>query len=134
MTRRVVLVCGPPGAGKSTYAATLGLEVYDADDPCWAGSEAAFRAAITRLAGQRDAQAAVIRSGATRSARGKAALLCGATETVVLDVDEQACIERVQARGGVQQLVHREVAGIRAWWERYEPDETTEGLGTSEPW
>lgn len=131
MTRRVVLICGPPGAGKTTLARSLGLQVYDADDACWP-SEQAFRASIARLAAQRDAQAVVIRAGATRSARGKAALLIGATETVLLDIDEAECVRRVQARGGAQ--VHREVVAIREWWKRYEPDQDPTKLDQSEDW
>jgi hypothetical protein len=36
--RQVILLCGPPAAGKSTHARTLGLQVFDLDDPhyiCW---------------------------------------------------------------------------------------------------
>lgn len=132
VTRRVVLVCGPPGAGKTTYAHSLGLQVYDADDACWP-SEQTFRASIARLATQRDAQAVVIRAGATRSARGKAALLIGATEVLLLDVDEAECIRRVQARGGAQ--VHREITAIRQWWERFKADDDdAEPPETSEEW
>ena len=47
--RRVVLICGPPGAGKTTLAKTLDLTVYDIDDPDWI-SEAQFRRAIASLA------------------------------------------------------------------------------------
>jgi len=65
--REVVLICGPPGAGKSTYARSTGLKVYDRDDPQWT-SERQFRQALERLRRDPSAQAAVIRSGATRSA------------------------------------------------------------------
>ena len=125
VTRRVVLICGPPGAGKTTYAHTLGLDVYDVDDPRWPG-EAAFRDALRRLARNPRAQAAVIRSGATRAARAKAAQLCRATEIVVLATDAATCIARIVQRGRTDH--QREIAAVTSWWERYEPDDGSTAL------
>jgi len=121
MSRRVVLICGPPGAGKTTYAHTLGLKVYDVDDPHWTG-EAEYRAAIAALANTPTAQAAVIRSGATATARHKAVQLCGATETIVLAVDPSTCADRVITRD--RHHHHRELAAITAWWSKYSSDQS----------
>lgn len=126
MSRRVVLVCGPPGSGKTTYAHSLGIDVYDIDDAKWGNSERLFVIGLARLGQDRNAQAAVIRSGATRSARGKAALLVGATEIVVLDVEPKVCIERVVARARPRPSLRVQIAAIKTWHERYEPELASE--------
>jgi shikimate kinase len=116
-----VLVCGPPGAGKTTWSRRSGLTVYDRDDPEWQ-SEREFRDAIARLADDPDAQAAVIRTGATRSARARSADLIGATETIVLAVDADECRRRITARGPQAMVsVKTQMAAVDTWWRRYEP-------------
>ncbi|WP_166390286.1 hypothetical protein [Nocardioides ochotonae] len=119
--RQVVLICGPPGAGKTTYAHTLGLEVYDLDDAKWGGSDALFRAALVELREQPRARAAVIRTGATISARQKSATTMGATECVVIDTDLATCVERIKARGRTEPPINVQVRGARDWWAKYEP-------------
>lgn len=131
MTRRVVLVCGPPGAGKTTLAKSLGLEVYDIDDPQWGNDEARFKAALEHLNRDLDAQAVVIRSGATRTARAKAAALIGATETRVVTTPEAECIKRVVARNRPRPPIKVQIAAVESWWMKYEPD--TEGPVTQAP-
>lgn len=119
--RRVVLVCGPPGAGKTTYAHTLGLEVYDLDDAKWAGSDALFRAALVRLREEPGARAVVIRTGATLSARQKAATNMGATECVILAVDAAECERRIRQRGRTSTPIGMQIKAARDWWRNYEP-------------
>lgn len=123
-TRNVVLVCGPPGAGKTTHARTYGLPVYDIDDPEWSADEQRFRAALARLGRTRGAQAVVIRAGATLAARRAAAELVGATTTVVLDTDAGTCIRRVRARARPRPPVPQQVAAVRAWWRDHTNDTT----------
>lgn len=122
MVRRVVLVCGPPGAGKTTLARSLGLDVYDIDDERWGNSEHTFRRHLALLASNLDAQAVVIRAGATRTARAKASALIGATETIVVTTPEAECIKRVVARNRPRPPIKVQIAAVKTWWSRYEPD------------
>ena len=128
--RRVVLVCGPPGAGKTTLAKSLGLEVYDIDDPQWGNDEARFKRALERLNRDLEAQAVVIRSGATRTARAKAASLISATETTVVTTPEAKCIKRVVARNRPRPPLKVQIAAVKSWWMKYEPD-TLESVTTA---
>lgn len=119
--RRVVLIAGPPGAGKTTLARSLGLDVFDVDDTFWSGDESRFRVALLEIAADADARAAVIRSGATRSARAAAADLVGATQVTVLATDLETCISRIRQRARPVPPVQHQIAAARRWWSQYEP-------------
>lgn len=119
--RHVVLVCGPPGAGKTTYAHSLGFEVYDLDDAKWQGSEALFRAALLRLREEPEARAVVIRTGATLSARQRAASTCGATDCLVLDTALDVCVARIKERGRTAPPIRVQIKAAADWWAKYEP-------------
>lgn len=122
INRRVVLICGPPGSGKTTLAHSLGLdEVFDLDDDRWGGSDPLFRAALVRVRENPRASAAVIRTAATLSARRKGATNCGATEVVVLDTPLATCVERIKARGRTNPPIRYQINGAREWWQKYEP-------------
>lgn len=114
MTRRVVLLCGPPGAGKSTLAAELGLRVFDLDT--WSGTPKSFRAAISQLRHDPAAAAVVIRC----SPFADTAQMCGATEQIVLDVPLSECIRRIRARKRTNPPLRAQIAAARDWWDQYE--------------
>lgn len=115
--RKVVLLCGPPGAGKSTAAAASGLAVFDRDHPQWE-SEAQFRRALGALGQRRGAQAVVIRAGATSSARAKAAALIDATHTFVLLAPLPVLEQRIRARARIDKVTT--LIAARTWLERFD--------------
>jgi broad-specificity NMP kinase len=121
--RRVVLVCGPPGAGKTTRARALaeaeGLAVYDWDDPQWIG-EAHFLQAMRAVGADASARAVVIRCAATRARRAQAAALCRATDIEVLVEDPEVCLARILERGRGD--VRKQMRGVRTWFAEERAD------------
>lgn len=123
--RIVVVLCGPPGSGKTTVARMSGLEIFDRDDPKWSG-EGEFRAALRRIAADPHARAVVIRSGATSSARWTARRLVGATHCYLLRVDERTARGRVQARERSDKV--RVLAGLPKWYADFDHVDQVEGF------
>lgn len=115
--RLVVVLCGPPGAGKSTAARESGPAVYDRDDPAWS-SEREFTAALRALRSDPLARAAVIRTAATASARAKASAMVGATHLFVLLADLPTLEARIRERGRGDKV--RTLAALRGWFDAYE--------------
>lgn len=121
--RRVVLLCGPPGAGKTTAARASGLEVFDRDDAAWV-NEAQFRAALEDLGRRRFAHAVVIRAGASSSARRRWAELVRATHVLLVLEPAEVSAARVRARGRDDMV--RTLAGINRWWSAFDHDDGAE--------
>lgn len=120
MGRVVVVLCGPAGAGKTTAAHASGLDVYDRDDPQWS-SEKQFTTRLADLARDPRAEAVVIRSGATSSARRKAAALVGATHVYVLTADVAELDRRIRERNRADKIAG--VQSVRSWFAKFDRDD-----------
>lgn len=118
--RIVVVLCGPPGSGKTTQARASGLPVYDRDDPQWA-SEAQFRAAIRRLATQPTARAVVIRAGSSSSARRAASQMVGATHTFLITAPVAELKRRLIQRR--REDWRGTLLGVDRWHEQHDRDD-----------
>ena len=122
--RQVTLITGPPAAGKTTHAHSLGLTVYDVDDEQWT-SETEYIDAIATLAHDPHAQAAVIRTSNPHTW----AKLIQATETIAINPGQAECERRARARG---RNVAATIAAIRKWFDT-EPVFPTEGQDRKPP-
>lgn len=118
--RTVVVLFGPPGAGKTTTARASGLVVLDRDDPQWSG-EAQFAAALDSLGAASRARAVVIRSGATSTARRRVVEQVRATHWFLVLAPREELARRVRARRR-EDLV-RTLAGIDRWFRRFDRDD-----------
>lgn len=118
--RRVVILCGPPGAGKTTVAQVSGLQVFDRDDPQWT-SEKDFVDALAQLRADPTAQAVVIRSAPTSSARALATLLVGATHVYMVMAERNELMRRITRRGRHDQRQTK--AGVDSWLSRFDRDD-----------
>lgn len=140
--RMVVLVAGPPGAGKSTYARELaaryGLRLLDRDDVEWKG-EAAFHRAITQLGADPDARAVVVRACAARCTMEHTRDLVRATRVELRDLPAEECRARIahDDSPGARARKRQRLAGVRDWWTRHAEDPwqpATVALGASRRW
>lgn len=117
MSRMVVVLCGPAGAGKTTAARQSGLEVFDRDDPEW-HSEKQFTTRLADLARDPNARAVVIRSGATSSARAKATGLVSATHVYLLTEDPKELSRRVRGRDRADKV--QGMTSIASWFAKFD--------------
>jgi hypothetical protein len=110
VTRRVVLVTGPPCAGKTTYAtqhAALGERILDQDK---LGARA-MRAELARI-GQHDGTVWIIRCAPGPTARAQLVRDLGATEHVHLALPKHEAIARATHRPDRR----RHIAAITKWY------------------
>jgi ribose 1,5-bisphosphokinase PhnN len=119
--RTVVLLVGPPGAGKSTAANFSSLRVYDRDEDQWA-SERQFTSALAAIGVDPGAHAVVIRAGATASSRARTADLIRPTHTLLLTADRDTLVRRIRDRGRGDTV--QTLAGVDRWLTTYQNDRT----------
>lgn len=117
--RIVVVLFGPPGAGKTTIAHQSGLTIYDRDDAIWAaGGEQAFRQALDTLGHNPTARAIAIRSGATSNARRTTIRQTNATHAYLVLADPAQCHQ--QARHRRRADVRHSHGAIEKWFATFD--------------
>lgn len=120
--RLVVVLFGPPGAGKTTTAHQSGLTTYDRDDPHW-DNDQHFTAALDQLGRTPNARAVVIRSGATSAARQRTTRQVGATHTYLILATHDELGRRITQRNRADKA--RTLAGVTTWWNRHDNNDHT---------
>lgn len=121
-TRRVVLIYGPPAAGKTTKAREMGLPIFDRDESRWANEEAAFQRALAAIGTNPRAQAVVIRSGATASSRERWEQLLRPTDIIMLNPGRKECERRAQHRAREDRPgpIRSTMAAIANWFATHD--------------
>ena len=109
--RRVILIVGPPGSGKTTHAMATGLRHLEREQ---FPTDHAFRAAATRAANKPGAQLAIIRCCPTLTEQAEWVAMIGATEVHVMPTDQDECIRRCRRRG--RSRWRGEVAAVERWF------------------
>ena len=120
MTRCVVLLCGPPGAGKTTVARESGLQVFDRDDPQWV-SESHFRTSLTGLAAVPHSRAVVIRWAASSASRRAVAATIRATHVYLLLAPRSELAHRIALRSRAD--ARNTHAALNQWFARFDRDD-----------
>ena len=116
--RIVVLLCGPPGAGKTTAASKSDLDVYDFDDPRWEHSNRRFNRALHELSSDDTAHAVVIRWCPRSTDRARVARQVSATHVWVMTGNRRELATRIVRRNRADR--DRTLAALDGWFRQFD--------------
>ncbi len=116
--RIVVLLCGPPGAGKTTAARQSGLDVYDFDDPRWGHDNRVFNRALYELSTDDQARAVVIRWCPRTTDRARVARQVAATHVWVMTGRRDELARRIVKRDRADKV--RTLAALDGWFRQFD--------------
>jgi deoxyadenosine/deoxycytidine kinase len=105
-----ILIYGPPGAGKSTYARSLGYERLEAEQ---FHRDADFKKTVARLAREDEFDLAVVRCCFSLAELEEWKLLALPIEIVCMDTDLKVCKSRIIHRRRIDWK--GEVAAAERW-------------------
>lgn len=133
--RLVIILTGPPGAGKTTLAHQLAdaspapLDILDADDPGW--TPASYRATLATLGHTPDTHTIAIRTAPTATARQRWIDLTQATHLYEIDPGYDTCASRIRARHDRDR--RRDLAALDRWYTDRQPG-AAPWAGRLDPW
>jgi len=117
VSRNVHLITGPPGAGKSTHATTLGIPVFEREAY---PSDDAFRRAVRTACAPADAQAAVIRCCPTPTDLAEWRTLTRASTVTTIATPRDECARRIYHRRRARW--RSEIEAVDHWYQQRSPN------------
>jgi len=126
--RNVTLICGPPGAGKTTVGLRLHPRTLDIGElPPGTPRQRTrlFGRMAWRIGRNPDANVAVIRGAPTQRERKHQQDLCHPSRTIIMLTDAATCHERVTKRNRTDAAQHGrglqdQHGAIDEWWRRWD--------------
>jgi GTPase SAR1 family protein len=126
--RNVTLICGPPGAGKTTLALTLHPQTLDIGDMAPGTPRERMKAygrAAYRIGRNTAADIAVVRCAPTETERARQQELTRPARTIILLTDADTCHQRITQRNRTEDSsegrgLESQAGAVVDWWAKWE--------------